>query len=273
MALADPVGHRAQQRAALRPRRPAPRPGGHARGVDGAGDDLAAAPRRRGWRPRRRCTGRRGRTTSPAPTWPPDDARAPAARRRPAARADASRASNSVSVSAPSSPLVYVRRVLTSRRYPSGLAGGPTLGGRADRFAVCRLRHPCARHRLAPAVGVRTDFPRAVRRIDHTWIPLADGTRLAARIWLPEDAERDPVPAILEYLPYRKGDAFARARLLPPPLLRRPRLRGRARRPARHAATPTGSSRTSTCPRSRTTRSRCIAWLAAAAVVHAARSA
>ena len=59
-------------------------------------------------------------------------------------------------------------------------------------------------------MGVRTDFPRAVRRIDHTWIPLADGTRLAARIWLPEDAERDPVPAILEYLPYRKGDAFAR---------------------------------------------------------------
>jgi uncharacterized protein len=59
-------------------------------------------------------------------------------------------------------------------------------------------------------VGVRIDFPRAVRRIDHTWIPLADGTRLAARIWLPEDADEDPVPAILEYLPYRKGDAFAR---------------------------------------------------------------
>ena len=29
---------------------------------------------------------------------------------------------------------------------------------------------------------------------------------LAARIWLPEDAEQDPVPAILEYLPYRKRD-------------------------------------------------------------------
>jgi putative CocE/NonD family hydrolase len=59
-------------------------------------------------------------------------------------------------------------------------------------------------------VAVRTDFPRRIRRIDHTWIPLSDGTRLAARIWLPEDAEQDPVPAILEYLPYRKGDAFAR---------------------------------------------------------------
>jgi uncharacterized protein len=59
-------------------------------------------------------------------------------------------------------------------------------------------------------VAVRTDFPRRIRRIDHTWIPLSDGTRRGARIWLPEDAEHDPVPAILEYLPYRKGDAFAK---------------------------------------------------------------
>jgi putative CocE/NonD family hydrolase len=49
-----------------------------------------------------------------------------------------------------------------------------------------------------------TEFPHAVREIEHTLIPLRDGTRLAARIWLPEDAERNPVPAILEYLPYRK---------------------------------------------------------------------
>src|SRR3954453_21934893 len=45
-----------------------------------------------------------------------------------------------------------------------------------------------------------------MRRVDHTWIPLSDGTRLAARLWLPDD---EPVPAVLEYLPYRKGDAFA----------------------------------------------------------------
>jgi uncharacterized protein len=49
-----------------------------------------------------------------------------------------------------------------------------------------------------------TDFPHAIREIEHLWIPLADGTRLAARIWLPEDADRKPVPAVLEYLPYRK---------------------------------------------------------------------
>ena len=35
---------------------------------------------------------------------------------------------------------------------------------------------------------------------------MRDGTRLAARIWLPEDAEQNKVPAILEYLPYRKRD-------------------------------------------------------------------
>jgi putative CocE/NonD family hydrolase len=54
--------------------------------------------------------------------------------------------------------------------------------------------------------AIRTAFPRAVREIENTWIPMPDGTRLAARIWLPEDAEDDPVPAILEYLPYRKRD-------------------------------------------------------------------
>jgi predicted acyl esterase len=51
-----------------------------------------------------------------------------------------------------------------------------------------------------------TTFPRTVRVIEHTLIPLQDGTKLAARIWLPEDAEQSPVPAILEYLPYRKRD-------------------------------------------------------------------
>jgi hypothetical protein len=37
-------------------------------------------------------------------------------------------------------------------------------------------------------------------------ITLSDGCRLSARIWLPEDAADAPVPAILEYLPYRKRD-------------------------------------------------------------------
>jgi hypothetical protein len=55
-------------------------------------------------------------------------------------------------------------------------------------------------------VKVVSKFPRRVREIENVWIPLSDGCRLAARLWLPDDAETDPVPAILEYLPYRKRD-------------------------------------------------------------------
>jgi uncharacterized protein len=58
---------------------------------------------------------------------------------------------------------------------------------------------------------VLTEFPRAVSVIENEWIPLPDGTRLAARIWRPVDAEWAPVPALLEYLPYRKRD-FMRSR-------------------------------------------------------------
>ena len=49
-----------------------------------------------------------------------------------------------------------------------------------------------------------TQFPHEIREIENVFIPLHDGTKLAARIWLPTDAEQNPVPAILEYLPYRK---------------------------------------------------------------------
>jgi putative CocE/NonD family hydrolase len=47
---------------------------------------------------------------------------------------------------------------------------------------------------------------RPVKAIENEWIPLKDGTRLAMRLWLPVDAERTPVPVVLEYLPYRKRD-------------------------------------------------------------------
>jgi len=55
---------------------------------------------------------------------------------------------------------------------------------------------------------IRAEFPCPVRVIRHEWIPMPDRCRLAARIWLPEDAEREPVPAILEYVPYRKNDGL-----------------------------------------------------------------
>jgi len=49
-------------------------------------------------------------------------------------------------------------------------------------------------------------FPRKVREIAHQIIPMPDGVELSARIWLPKDAAKNPVPAILEHLPYRKRD-------------------------------------------------------------------
>lgn len=42
--------------------------------------------------------------------------------------------------------------------------------------------------------------------IENTWIPVSDGNKLAAKVWIPETAEENPVPAILEYIPYRKRD-------------------------------------------------------------------
>ena len=51
-----------------------------------------------------------------------------------------------------------------------------------------------------------TDFPRKVVVHDNLRVPMPDGIELAARLWLPEDAETNPVPTILEHLPYRKND-------------------------------------------------------------------
>ncbi|SDL69466.1 CocE/NonD family hydrolase [Aliiruegeria lutimaris] len=58
---------------------------------------------------------------------------------------------------------------------------------------------------------IRSEFPHEVRAIENVWIPMRDGARLAGRLWLPEDAKTEPVPAILEYIPYRKRD-FTRHR-------------------------------------------------------------
>ncbi|NMD94270.1 CocE/NonD family hydrolase [Rhodococcus sp. BL-253-APC-6A1W] len=51
-----------------------------------------------------------------------------------------------------------------------------------------------------------TSFPHSVRVIENTFITMPDGCRLSARIWLPEGVENNPVPAVLEYIPYRHRD-------------------------------------------------------------------
>jgi putative CocE/NonD family hydrolase len=64
-----------------------------------------------------------------------------------------------------------------------------------------------------------TSFPREVVEHPNIWIELRDGARLAARLWLPKDAEARPVPAILEYLPYRKRDGTVQRDALTHPYL------------------------------------------------------
>lgn len=53
---------------------------------------------------------------------------------------------------------------------------------------------------------IEKDARSGIREIKHLEIAMDDGVRLAARIWLPEGANGAPVPAILEYIPYRKND-------------------------------------------------------------------
>ena len=44
--------------------------------------------------------------------------------------------------------------------------------------------------------------------IENLFIPLSDGRRLAARMWRPRGADETPVPAVIEYMPYRKRDTM-----------------------------------------------------------------
>ncbi|WP_101065785.1 CocE/NonD family hydrolase [Roseovarius salinarum] len=47
---------------------------------------------------------------------------------------------------------------------------------------------------------------RRVEILDPVWIEMDDGTRLAAKIWLPAGARGAPVPTVMEYIPYRRSD-------------------------------------------------------------------
>ncbi|MBB3772175.1 hypothetical protein FHS55_002787 [Angulomicrobium tetraedrale] len=60
-------------------------------------------------------------------------------------------------------------------------------------------------------------FPRAVTCLDPVFIPMRDGVRLAVTLWLPADAGENPVPAILELIPYRRrdGTVFRDAKMHP----------------------------------------------------------
>jgi len=66
---------------------------------------------------------------------------------------------------------------------------------------------------LAPGPGAaaQTSSPPAYgMHVEHTWIPMKDGVRLAANLFMPTGAKPgEKFPALLEYIPYRKDDDTA----------------------------------------------------------------
>jgi len=55
-------------------------------------------------------------------------------------------------------------------------------------------------------VKIVKDFPYEVVEHPDMGITMSDGCRISARVWMPVKAEQEPMPVILEHLPYRKRD-------------------------------------------------------------------
>src|ERR1700677_702810 len=49
---------------------------------------------------------------------------------------------------------------------------------------------------------------RPFHAIENEWISMSDGVRLGVRLWIPDSADRAPVPVVWEYIPYRKRDFY-----------------------------------------------------------------
>ncbi|MEU1791692.1 CocE/NonD family hydrolase [Streptomyces sparsogenes] len=54
-----------------------------------------------------------------------------------------------------------------------------------------------------------SNLPYATKEEEHVTIAMSDGVRLSARVWRPTSSDEEPVPAVLEYIPYRKRDLTA----------------------------------------------------------------
>src|SRR5512133_3546279 len=64
-------------------------------------------------------------------------------------------------------------------------------------------------------MAVRVPRPaELVEEHGDVWIPLPDGGRLSARLWLPPGARSKPVPAVVEVSPYRHDDHTRRRDLV-----------------------------------------------------------
>jgi hypothetical protein len=52
-------------------------------------------------------------------------------------------------------------------------------------------------------------LPQPIEETERLWILMSDGVRLSARLWKPVDAHDNPVPGIVEMIPYRSRDLTA----------------------------------------------------------------
>src|SRR3954468_13736903 len=62
-------------------------------------------------------------------------------------------------------------------------------------------------------------FPREVVEEARLRIPMSDGVHLAGRFWRPADSDERPVPAVLEFIPYRQPHLTAVRVSMPHPYL------------------------------------------------------
>ena len=89
----------------------------------------------------------------------------------------------------------------------TGLGNIRPLGKPSDHAAAPGERRLPEQETPSPRMKIVTELPRRVREIENVFIELA--RRLPARrarLAAGRTRRRDPVPAILEYLPYRKRD-------------------------------------------------------------------
>jgi uncharacterized protein len=78
--------------------------------------------------------------------------------------------------------------------------------GTAASASLAALDGPLSLSRELAAPAWSLPAKRPFKVIENEWIPMPDGVRLAARFWIPEQAETHPVPVVWEYLPYRLWD-------------------------------------------------------------------
>src|SRR5580693_7913331 len=112
----------------------------------------------------------------------------------------------------------------------SGWVNGQTIGRlpRPSSFEGVRMQEEPAPGKLGERVIAYHDL--GVKVVKNVLIPMADGVRLAADVYLPLDGELDGsarYPLVLEYIPYRKDDVgrpegtwYARLPLAGYPLVR-----------------------------------------------------